>query len=287
MWKFWQLFLNAMTNVTVFLFFSAEWKIFASHLGVNNDSYLAIIGSASSLCNGICRIFWGLFYDWTGSFAISMGTMCIIMSIFIATLTLCSASPDIMIFIWTCVLFACIGGNYTFFPTCITETFGVKYNGVIIGLLLLAEIPSSLLFTFLCDNIQKIFGGWDNLIWAVTGFSLASCLLSITFNPKIDHSKYMEWHKQNEIESLHEIEAKERETKLIEQKKEIERLNSIQSNNSKRIKNKNKNKNKHYRHHTTGTGNSYHLQAHGDNAGQGLIDSDNLDQIELRYVHFN
>ena len=90
MWKFWQLFLNALTNVTVFLFFSAEWKIYANHLGVKSDSFLAIVGSASSLCNGLCRILWGLFYDWNGSFAISMGTMCIIMTIFVATLELCS-----------------------------------------------------------------------------------------------------------------------------------------------------------------------------------------------------
>ena len=119
-----------------------------------------------------------------------------------------------MIFIWTCALFACLGGNYTFFPTIITETFGVRYNGVIIGLLLLAEIPSSILFTFLCDNIQEIFGGWDKLIIAVACFSAASCLLSITFSPTIDHDKYHEWHKQNEIEALEELEEKDKQAKL-------------------------------------------------------------------------
>ena len=89
-WKFWQLFFNSVSNVTVFLFVSAEWKIFANdYLGIKQDSFLAIVGSVSSLCNGVCRIFWGLFYDWNGSFAISMGTMCAIMTAFTATMTFC------------------------------------------------------------------------------------------------------------------------------------------------------------------------------------------------------
>ena len=209
MWKFWQLFFNSITNVTVFLFISAEWKIFASnYLNIHSDQFLSIIGSVSSLCNGLCRILWGLFYDWNGSFAISMGTMCAIMTIFTGTMCLCKQNEEsiteTMLFLWVCILFACLGGNYTFFPTVVTETFGVKYNGVLIGILLLSEIPSSLIFTFLYENLKQIFGGWPQLTLAMSAFGLASTVLSMTYSPhikdnnnNINNNKYTNKNNQN------------------------------------------------------------------------------------------
>ena len=92
---------------------------------------------------------------------------------------------ETLLFLWVCILFACLGGNYTFFPTVVTETFGVKYNGVLIGFLLLSEIPSSLIFTFLYENLKEIFGGWVQLTVCMAGFGLASTLLSATYSPEM------------------------------------------------------------------------------------------------------
>ena len=93
-----------------------------------------------------------------------------------------------MVFVWFCVLWACIGGTYTFFPTIITETFGFRYNGILIGFILLAEIPSCLLFTFLMDNVTDSLvsdiSGWHDVIIIMASLALISFVLSITFNRK-------------------------------------------------------------------------------------------------------
>ena len=152
-----------------------------------------------------------------------------------------------MVFVWFCILWACIGGTYTFFPTIITETFGFRYNGILIGFILLAEIPSCLLFTFLMDNVNNVntisvvtnVSGWHDVIIIMASLSLLSFILSITFNRKQNQQQKEQNQNDDTSTSNNQITAFNYNIESINQTNDIDErstlINSNQSSKSNRI----------------------------------------------------
>ncbi len=106
-----------------------------------------------------------------------------------------------MLPIWICVLFACVGGNYTFFPSVINETFGPKYSGVIIGFMLLSEIPASIIFTIMDEAVKSLVGGWFYVTIFYSFFGLISTTMSVLYSPKIDREKWLKRRAQRSFEA--------------------------------------------------------------------------------------
>ena len=66
------------------------WKTWGNRLlDIENDRYLAIVGSCSSVLNGLGRIFWGRFFDRNGSFRFTMTLVQTIWTLTLGTLIFC------------------------------------------------------------------------------------------------------------------------------------------------------------------------------------------------------
>lgn len=164
------------------VFFTATlYKVFGLTF-IHDDHFLAIVGSASSIFNCTGRIVWGILADRI-SYKFSLVLQSGIMSGFLLTFYATSAVGKPAFFIWVCVIFFCIGGVYSLFPTAIARSFGSKYMSVNYGLLFTSQIISSataaLLFSALRHHLD-----WSGIIFLVGGLCLAGFVLTLFFRSK-------------------------------------------------------------------------------------------------------
>eukprot|EP01084_Bolivina_argentea_P238554 400768_1 len=201
---FWVFWINNFIYSYVLMFVAAEWKEFGnSYLKLTNGDYLAIMGSLGALCNGIGRFCWGFFYDYNRSFKITMGVQTFIVGLFVGTLPLIKYIPmfdlQINFAFWICIIWACVGCQYGFLPTCVASTFGAKYTGSIVGLFIWCEAPASLLVVVATQYKKQIFGGWFVYTIFMGCCAFMSTILSILTKEKLDRQKIFDsYNKRKE-----------------------------------------------------------------------------------------
>lgn len=179
--NFYMLWFMFLFNGIAVTFTATLYKVFGLTF-VTDDHFLAVVGSIASVLNCLGRIVWGLVADATShKFALVLlsGTM----TIFILTFYATSVGGKPMFFIWVCVIFFCIGGNFSLFPTAIGRSFGPKYVSTNYGLLFTSSIISGLLSALLS---MVLIGSveWYGLMFMVSGFSALGFVLALLYRSK-------------------------------------------------------------------------------------------------------
>lgn len=174
----WVLFLLAGFAVS---FIANLYKVFGLSF-IDDDQFLAIVGSASSILNCAGRVVWGLIADRVG-FKIALILQSAIMTIFMFTFYITSAVGKSMFFLWVCIIFFCVGGNFSIFPAAMALTFGPKYMSINYGLLFTSQISSGVIAAVLFTTLQTLLD-WDGTIFLVSGVSLAGFLVTMGFSSR-------------------------------------------------------------------------------------------------------
>jgi hypothetical protein len=80
------------------------------------------------------------------------------MTVFLLTIYIATQGSKWLFLIWVCVLFSCIGGNYSVYPTTSAKIYGIQYFSVNYGLLYtsqsIAGCVGALLSTFLVAHVN-------------------------------------------------------------------------------------------------------------------------------------
>eukprot|EP01083_Nonionella_stella_P104297 298719_1 len=186
-WSFWELWTSNWVYTVVLMWLTAEWKLFAvSYMNIQNDQLLAVIGSMGSLSNGIGRFVWGVFYDYTGSFRVSMGLQTAICAAFVMTLPVIPLIESVPIettfTVWMIVMWFCAGCEYAFLPSVISETFGAKHTGAIIGVFVMAE-PIAMGIVVLLSSVSFLQNNYNYYCIIVGAFCAVSTILSLLYRP--------------------------------------------------------------------------------------------------------
>ena len=158
-------------------YFSTSWKNFSdSQLNISNDRFLSIMGSISSVFNGLGRIFWASWMDRNKSYKLTMGCMTFILMILLSTWPLLwilkyidPILVNIFAVIWLSGLFFSVCGSFSVFPTQVTWIYGSNNNGVVYGLLFSSMLPSAIIGTFGIIYIKEALG------YYATSWSFAVC----------------------------------------------------------------------------------------------------------------
>ena len=206
----WELWINNFLYTVVLMWLTSQWKIFASQsMKITDDQLLGIIGSIGALSNGIGRFLWGLFYDMTKSFRLSMGLQTAICTIFVLTLPYITSANNVewMFTIWMIILWFCAGCEYAFLPSCIAETFGAKHTGAIIGVFVMAEPPAMLIIVLLSSvgYLQNNFMVYCMIIGICCGLST---VLSILYKTnRIDRKSILKqsFHKMKKYDAIENL----------------------------------------------------------------------------------
>ncbi len=185
--SFYMLWFILLASNFVLLFTTTLYKFFGLQVGFD-DHFLAIVGSVSAIFNCLGRIVWGAVAD-SVSYKFALVLILGIMTIFLLTLYICTlsvlsiAGHKALFFVWICVLFFCIGGNFSVFPMAIARAFGVQYVSVNYGLLFTSEAIAGSVGAFLA-TVLKVHLGFSGLFFLVSGLSAAGFILAIVYRPK-------------------------------------------------------------------------------------------------------
>ncbi|XP_077987972.1 apicoplast pyruvate carrier 1-like [Glandiceps talaboti] len=182
-WTLWCIYLfNTQTQVLISTLYKAYGQIF-----IDDDLFLALVGSFSSVFNAFGRIMWGYLGDrW--SFKVTMLIICAVNTFFMLTLILTERGGDAMFFIWVCGIFLSFSGNFALFPPATARTFGQEYIGMNYGLMFTATMMSAITGSFLANALADMIG-YLGLFMLCAAFSTAAFILTLTFNIKTPDGK--------------------------------------------------------------------------------------------------
>ena len=180
--NFYVLWIMFLCIGTATMFTSSNYKFFGNSF-IDDDHFLATVASISSVFNCLGRICWGLVADRT-SYRLTIIILSAIMTIFTITFYWCVMAGKAMFFIWVCVIFFCIGGNYSVFPMAVGRIYGLKYVAANYGLLYTALIIAGVLGATVSSTLI-VHVGYDGLLYIVGGFSFAGFLSALIYRAKI------------------------------------------------------------------------------------------------------
>lgn len=175
---FWILFFSMLLLPVTYVY--SQWRVFnVSYLGIEDDRVLSVMGSTSSVIEGVSRLVTGWLFDWLqmrgqGAYKVIMGTIAGIATIFIATWTQLVHIEDdtiklVFAFLWLMVLFAVTRGALTIVPIHTAHLYGTKQGGVVYGLLYLARIGGTLFSTLAIVETRQLLGWlYMNYFWVAT-----------------------------------------------------------------------------------------------------------------------
>lgn len=183
--SFYMLWLVFLFNGIAVLLTSTLYKFFGLGAITSDDHFLAIVGSVSAIFNCLGRIFWGVVADRV-SYKFALVFISGIMTVSLLTIYICSVgggAGKALFLIWMCVIFFCIGGNFSVFPTAIARAFGIQYVPVNYGLLFTSQIIAGCLGALL-STVLKTHVGYSGLFFLIGGCSAVGLLLALFYRPK-------------------------------------------------------------------------------------------------------
>ena len=124
--QFWMLWAMFVLSAAAGLFTIGNYKAFGKEF-IDDDLFLALVGSLAALFNGLGRVVWGTLSDKIGyknSMFAMFGLQSLLMFTFITT-----SGNSTMFLIWVCLIYFCFGGNFSLYPTATADNFGTKNLG--------------------------------------------------------------------------------------------------------------------------------------------------------------
>jgi len=126
---------------------------------------------------------WGAIFDKIRSFKVTLGLLNILMVVFLFTWPYCTASTQVMAFIWVCLLFLIFSGNFAIFPTIITLTFGVKRSGLNIGMVFTSQVISAFIGVYVLIVFKDDIG-WKYMCWLMAAIQFIGLSITMLFKYK-------------------------------------------------------------------------------------------------------
>lgn len=190
---FYHLWILFFLLATAVFTIATKYKLFGQ-VFIKNDHFLAAVGSVSAIFNSAGRILWGVFAD---RFTYKVGLVCLtaIMATFVLTFYATVIVGKVMFTVWVCVLFFCVGGIFSLFPTAAARSFGSKYFGTNYGILFtansLSTAVSAVISIYLFDYLD-----WFGYFFLVSGFCLVAFVTALLYR----HRRYLPFLYQQERE---------------------------------------------------------------------------------------
>lgn len=180
--NFYMLWFMFMFNGLAVLLTATLYKFFGLNAVDNDDHFMATIGAVSSIFNCAGRIVWGTLADKV-SYKFALVLLSGVKTIFLLVTYACTDGGKVLFFVFMCVIFFCIGGNFSVFPTAIARAFGIQYVSVNYGLLFTSQVVAGTLGATLSTVLKKHVG-YAGLFFLISGFSGMGFILSLLYRPK-------------------------------------------------------------------------------------------------------
>ena len=179
--NFYLLWFIVFLNGIAIYFITTYYKVFGFTF-INDDHFLAVVGSVGAICDTTGCIVSGLLADKL-TYKVVLTILSAAFTVFLLTFYASSMAGKPMFIIWAGVLWFVMAGIFSMYPTAIARNFGMKYVSENFALLftsqVAASILSSLIDTFLF-HYMTVYG----VMFVVSGLTFVSFVLSILYQPK-------------------------------------------------------------------------------------------------------
>ncbi|XP_067669940.1 uncharacterized MFS-type transporter YhjX-like [Haliotis asinina] len=179
--SFYTLWTCFLLNGQGVVFLSSLYKDYGQTF-IQNDVFLAVSGAFASVFNFSGRMFWGFIAD-RYSFKIAMMCLCTSFSCLMITFNATRVGKEALYFIYVCLLFGTLAGNYSLFSVAAARSFGEKHYPINFGLVFTSQTITAPVGAVLASQLKTQIG-WFAMFGMIAGFSFLSLLLISTFNVK-------------------------------------------------------------------------------------------------------
>ena len=179
--KFYALWYMFLANGLAIMFITPLYKFIGQEF-IDDDHFLAIVGSLASVLNCLGRIIWGLVAD-ASSFSTTLVVLTSCLTIFTLTVVVTPYGGRAMFLIWICSIFFCIGGNFSLFPAVTGRVFGLRHVSVNYGILFIAQLVAGLVGALLSTTLKSSIG-YTGLLFLGSGFASSTLLLAVCYRIK-------------------------------------------------------------------------------------------------------
>uniref|UniRef100_A0A914V256 Major facilitator superfamily (MFS) profile domain-containing protein n=2 Tax=Plectus sambesii TaxID=2011161 RepID=A0A914V256_9BILA len=147
---------------------------------INDDFFLAMVSSASSVCNALSRVVWGSIADKL-SYQVAMACVSTIGAALMWSLLLTPFMGKMVFLFWVCAMFCCVGGTFSLMPVATYKCFGGLHFGINYGLVQIALSISGVLSALISQFLLPILG-YSGLFLMVGCFSYIAFILTVTLH---------------------------------------------------------------------------------------------------------
>ncbi|XP_063726196.1 monocarboxylate transporter 12-B-like [Symsagittifera roscoffensis] len=180
--SFWASLLVLCCHEYVLIIISNYYKTYGQTF-IQDDSFLSLVGSMSSVANALGRLAWGILMDHS-SYKTSMMLLSASQGLLAVTMPLGallgnSTLAKLFFLLWVCLLFANTGGIYVLTPSAVGKAFGMKNFGVIYGTVFCISGVTGFGLTEVVSIVLDNTSGWT-YVFLVGGFGSFICQLLTT-----------------------------------------------------------------------------------------------------------
>jgi MFS family permease len=176
--EFYILWLIYCINNQVVQYLNIIYKTYGQTF-IEDDQFLALVGSIAAIFNSGGRIIWGFIIDRI-SVKICMVVLCVMVTILYLTMTQTEHGGKAMYAIWVWASFFFFSGNYAIFPATCAKTFGPEFAGPIYGLVGTAMLAAGIIFSFATEDMASSIG-WFGSFAIQAGMSIVSLFLILFY----------------------------------------------------------------------------------------------------------
>ncbi|XP_046547466.1 oxalate:formate antiporter-like isoform X2 [Haliotis rubra] len=149
---------------------------------IKDDMFLAVTGAFAALFNCLGRLFWGFIGD-RFSYNTAMPYLCGITTGVLITFHATSLGGMPVYFIYVCVMFGTLAGNFALFSLAGTAAFGHTHYPINYGFVFTSQAISAPLGAVLASQLKTLIG-WFGMFCLMAACSFLSLLLTVIFKVK-------------------------------------------------------------------------------------------------------
>ncbi|XP_070183698.1 oxalate:formate antiporter-like [Littorina saxatilis] len=147
---------------------------------INDDHYLSLVASLSSVFNAAGRPFWGMMADRFGFRIVAVVAQCVLACL-VATVFTCEVTDREMFCVWVCAMYLAMCGLLTLIPALVFTLFGPRYFNVNMGLMDSSGIFSSVITGSVAPILKEAFG-WHGLFFVAFAVIFIGILLNLSLS---------------------------------------------------------------------------------------------------------
>ncbi|XP_076338058.1 apicoplast pyruvate carrier 1-like isoform X2 [Tachypleus tridentatus] len=172
--QFYLLVITAVCSFHSLTFVNTFYKIFGQSL-IQDDKFLATVGSVSCVFHAVSRVLIGLIQQ-KSSYKSTVLILFGMKTVLLFTLVATSIGGKVMFLIWVCGLYVTFPICFVCVPAVISEVFGTKYTGM-----------SSIVWPVIFTELIPILG-WFGMFCIMAVFSSIGILVTMLF-PETNHQQ--------------------------------------------------------------------------------------------------